>query len=126
MNRLEHIDLEVVETYSDGTSRKYCLPLVFSTGFALVALVVTVSIFNSDDSTSPQFNKFPAHVTPIDLKSNSYSGMSAEQNALLQELKKNPENVRLLEKLENYYSENGKKEQATEIHSMLETVSKKY
>ncbi len=126
MNRLDHIELEVVETYANSNSSKYRRPLVFSAGFAVVALIVTVAIVNSDDPSNPQFNKYPAHVTPVDLKSNSYSEMSAEQRALLQELKRNPENVRLLQKLEVYYSENGKKEQATEIHSMLETVSKKY
>ncbi len=126
MNRLEHVDLEVVETYPDGTKRRFKMPLVLSTGFAFAVVVITVSVFNSDNPSDPSFNKIPAHVTPIDLKSNSYPDMSAEQKALLQELKKNPENIRLLEKLETYYSENGKKEQATEIHSMLETVSKKY
>ena len=39
LNRLEHIDLEVVETYSDGTERKYSLPFIFSGGFALVDFV---------------------------------------------------------------------------------------
>jgi uncharacterized protein YdcH (DUF465 family) len=126
LNRLEHIDLEVVETYSDGTERKYSLPFIFSGGFALVAVIVSVVVFYSGESSNPEFGKFPAHVTPIHLNDNTYSRISAEQESLLNELKKNPENVRLLEKLETYYSENGKKEQATEIHFMLETVSKKY
>jgi hypothetical protein len=128
MNRLEHIDLEVVETYPDGSKRRFNLPLVFSTGFAVAAIIVSVSIFTGESDNSPSFGKMHTHmhISPIDLKSSSYAEMSPEQKAILQELKKNPENVRLLEKLEYYYSENGRKEQATEIHSMLETVSKKY
>lgn len=124
MNRLEQVEMEVVETYNDGSTRRYRIPLVFSAGFAILAVAIGTGFFLSDDS-SPQFTKYPATVTPLDLKENSYE-MSEEQKALLQELRKNPDNVKIMEKLESYYYENGRKEQATEIHSILETVSKKY
>lgn len=126
MNRLEHIEQEAVGTYSYETPKAFRFPLVFSTGFALVGIAVTLTVMNSDDTRSPHFHKIPAHVTPIGLKSNSYSEIHTEEENLMEELKSNPENIRLLEKLETYYFETGKKEQATEIHSMLETISKRY
>ncbi len=125
MNRLEHIDLEIVETYSYLTpQRNYRLPLVLGAGLGLFALVATYTVFTTNESSSPHFHRFPTHVTPIGL--NSYSDLTREESELIQELKNNPDNIRLLEKLENYYSETGKKQQASEIHSMLETVAKKY
>ncbi len=121
MNRLETVEMEVVETYRDGSTRRYRMPLVFSAGFAVLAVAISTGLYFSE-SSSPTFTKYPATVTPLDLKENSFE-MSAEQRALLQELRKNPENVKIMEKLESYYYENGRKEQATEIHSLLETVS---
>ena len=95
LNRLEHIDLEVVETYPDGSKRKFNLPLVFSAGFAVAAIFVSVNLFYGENE-NPSLGKMHTHmhISPIDLKSNSYAEMSPEQKAILQELKKNPENVR--------------------------------
>ncbi|MBP6738402.1 MAG: hypothetical protein KA146_00355 [Leptospiraceae bacterium] len=126
MNRLDHIELESVETYSYETPKTFNFPVLVSAGFALALVVVTFTVMNVDDNSNPHFHKFPAHVTPIGLNSNSYSQMHIEEETLIEELKNNPDNIRLLEKLETYYFENGKKVQATEIHSMLETISKRY
>ncbi|MBK8399066.1 MAG: hypothetical protein IPL26_27985 [Leptospiraceae bacterium] len=124
MNRLEHIELESVGTYTYSVPKSLKFPVALASAVGLIVMISAYAIINVEDNSQPHFHKFPTHVSPMGL--NSFSDLTPEENALFQELKKNPDNIRLLEKLENYYSGTGKKQQAYEIHSMLETVAKKY
>lgn len=106
MNRLDHVNLDEVEAYDMAPRRSPIrIPLVLASAFS-IALVAIFIITHEPDSEKSITN--------------------SSEDRLIRELKTHPEKVRMLEDLENYYSRNGKFDQASEIHTMIETVSKKY
>jgi hypothetical protein len=109
MNRLESQNFSEKDEYDFSPKRKYTLELVIFSAIFFLSLftLLLYNIFIQE----PEVTQNPKNLT---------------EDELLSEIKQNPEKKRFLQTLENYYAKKGKIHEASEIHSMLEIVSKKY